>query len=1169
MLKGLKEFKLPEIEEKVLKFWKEHQIFEKSLALRQAQGGKTKFFRFFEGPPTANGRPHMGHAQGRVFKDIIPRFKAMQGYLVQRKAGWDTHGLPVEIEVEKELGFKHKQEIEKFGIAEFNERAKISVWKYKTEWEQMTNRIGFWVDLNDAYVTYYPKYIESLWWIFQQIHKKKLLVQSFKIVPWCPRCQTALSSHEVSQGYKKTKDPSVYVKFQLKPSSAKASAGTQEKIKEFFLVWTTTPWTLPANVAIAVNPKLTYTKYKIGNEYVWSYNVPPSVTDIEVVEKMSGKKLIGTAYEPLFKVPGPWQENKKFFKVQGADFVGTEDGSGLVHIAPAFGEDDLNLIKKSLKQLVGQIPITIDDQGIVQKGLPGSGRFVKQADKDIVEDLLKRGLLIAVNLVEHEYPFCWRCDSPLLYFARHSWFIEMSKLREGLLKNNQKINWVPAHMKDGRFGEWLKDVKDWAISRDRYWGTPLPIWQCADCDATTVAGSLEDLNTLCYSENQFWTLRHGEADHNLSGAAAGPEKGGTPSQMTEKGIAQIEIAAKKLVRQLGKKKLDFIVASPYERTQHVAKIIAAHTGAKILTEERFQDVNSGMFTGKPIEQYHAFFQNPKERFTKAPEGGENLNDIRKRIVAAVTEINRAHQNKNILIVSHADPIWILEGALKNCSQEEILALPQVELGELRQLDVPNWPFNRFTGELDMHRPYVDEILLRCKKCKGKMSRVKEVADVWFDSGAMPYAQWHYPFENKVLINKGTHFPADYISEGLDQTRGWFYTLLAIATLLGKGAPYLNVLSQGHMLDKFGKKMSKSKGNVVSPSEMMEKYGADTLRWYFYTQTIPGEPKAFDEADLGKTLRKFLMLIYNSFVFYETYAKKDRSISSLPAQLPLLDKWVCARLQETIAKTTESLERYDINSAGKELESFVDDLSRWYIRRSRRRFQKPEDQKDFMIASHVLGYVLGELSKLIAPFTPFFAEALYQSLAMSQQSVHLEDWPRIDKRFSDSGFLSKMQVVRDLASKVLALRATAAIKVRQPLRLLEINTKKLDVRDQEFFAILKDEVNVKEVKLNLSLKEEFQLDIVITPELKAEGTLREFIRLIQGLRQDAQCVPQDKIEVFLEVGSEMKNILESHMELFKKEVGAVLVEFKKTDKFDAELISEIDGQKAWVSMRRSS
>lgn len=1158
MLRNLKEFKLPEIEEKVLKFWKENRIFEKSLKLRE----KAKHFRFFEGPPTANGRPHMGHAQGRVFKDIIPRFKAMQGYLVQRKAGWDTHGLPVEIEVEKELGLKNKQEIEKFGIAEFNEKAKASVWKYKEEWERMTDRIGFWVDMKDPYITYDSKYIESVWWIFKQIHKKKLLSKSFKIVPWCPRCQTPLSSHEVSQGYKKAKDPSVFVKFKIK--SQKPTANSHE----YLLVWTTTPWTLPSNVAIAVNPKLTYTKYKIGNEYVWSYSAPPGIADIEVVEKMSGKKLIGTAYEPLFKVSGPWQENKKFFKVQGADFVGTEDGSGLVHIAPAFGEDDLNLIKKSQKQLVGQIPVTIDDQGIVQRGLPGAGRFVKQADKDIMEDLQKRNLLLQAGSVEHEYPFCWRCDTPLLYFARHSWFIEMSKLRNDLIKNNKKINWIPAHMKEGRFGEWLKDIKDWAISRDRYWGTPLPIWECAECKAIDVIGSLEELNEKAVQTNEFWTLRHGEADHVLKKITAGPETSGYVSHLTEKGKIQVEQAARELKKKLGKKKLDYILASPYARAQETARIVHAVLGGEIITEERFQDINSGTLTGTPLTEYHAYFSEPKERFTKRPEGGENLRDIKKRMVQAAVEWNQKLKGKTVVIASHADPIWILRGGLRNLSEEEILQLPEVAIAELKRLEVPHWPFNRFTGELDLHRPYADELVLPCKKCKGKMLRIKEVADVWFDSGSMPYAQWHYPFEHKEKVDKNAAFPADYISEGIDQTRGWFYTLLAIATLLGEGAPYLNVLSQGHILDKFGKKMSKSKGNVVSPTDLMNNYGADTLRWYFYTQTIPGEPKAFDEADLGKTLRKFLMLVYNSYVFFETYAKKTDNYSLTTKQLTLLDRWVCARLQETIATTTKKLEAYDIGSAGKELELFVDDVSRWYIRRSRRRFQKPDDQKDFEIASHVLRFVLVELSKLIAPFTPFFSEALYRSLSAQQLSVHLEDWPKTNKEFADSGLVSKMEIVRDVASKVLALRASAGIKVRQPLSLLEINTKKLDVRDQEFFNILKDEINVKEVRINLSLKEEFKLDTVITPELKAEGTIREVVRLVQGLRQDAQYVPQDKIMLFIEMGNETQSILESHLELFKKEVGAQSVEFKKTDKFDAELSSEIEGRKAWVGIRKA-
>src|SRR3989338_2227389 len=535
MLRNLKQFNLPEIEEKVLKFWKENDIFQKSLNIRK----KTRPFRFFEGPPTANGRPGMHHVLARAFKDIICRYKTMRGNFVLRRSGWDTHGLPVEIEVEKELGLKNKQDIEKFGIAEFNERAKMSVWKYKSEWEKLTERAGFWLDFNQAYVTYDNKYIETLWWIFSQFSKKGLLKKLYKIVPWCPRCQTPLSNHELGQpgAYKKTKDPSLYVKFRIQDP--------RSKNKEFLLVWTTTPWTLPANVAVAVNPKLTYTKYKVGNEYLWSHNPPPFLSEtttsksrgsdqgvgVEVVEKISGKKLVGLKYEPLYSSHIQHPTSNNLYEVLAADFVSTEDGTGMVHIAPAFGEDDLQLIKaqnpKSKIQNF-EIPVTIDDGGLVTANVPGKGKFIKQADKDILADLEKRGLLYKLGEIEHEYPFCWRCSTPLIYFARDSWFILMSKLRDELIAANQKINWIPAHIKDGRFGEWLRELKDWAISRNRYWGTPLPIWEHMkeeDCKETLVISSLAELNEHAYYKNKIFMARHCEAEHNLNGIiASGPER---------------------------------------------------------------------------------------------------------------------------------------------------------------------------------------------------------------------------------------------------------------------------------------------------------------------------------------------------------------------------------------------------------------------------------------------------------------------------------------------------------------------------------------------------------------------------------------------------------------------------------------------------------------------
>ncbi len=1142
MLDKLKQFNLPELEEKVLKFWKDNDVFRKSVALRQSpatktkagrQGKKAKPFRFFEGPPTANGRPGIHHILARSFKDIILRYKTMRGYYVIRKAGWDTHGLPVELEVEKKLGIKNKSEIEKFGIAEFNSQCKMSVWTYKSEWEKFTNRIGFWLDLENPYVTYDNKYMESLWWVFSEIAKRGLLKKLFKVVPWCPRCQTPLSSHELGQpgAYKLTNDPSVYVKFLIKEGKAK------KKGNEYLLVWTTTPWTLPANVSVAVNPGLTYTKFKVGDDFYWSYNAPPKLDgkEIEVVEKLSGKKLVGKKYEPLY-------ENEGTHEVIAAAFVSTEEGTGLVHIAPAFGEDDLKAAGNA------SVPFTIDDRGLVKKGLPGAGKFIKEADNDIIADLEKRGLLYHRSTIEHEYPFCWRCSTPLIYFARDSWFIEMSKLREEVLASNKKINWVPEHIKEGRFGEWLRDIKDWAISRERYWGTPLPIWECEKCKHQKVIGGLSELGEKSYSQNQYFTMRHAESDHNLKNLiSSGPETGSKVSKLTAKGKAQVE----KSGQALKKYKLDLIIYSPYVRTRETAKIVSKITGAKIIMDKRLVELNTGVFNGRPVSEHQKFFSNRLESFTKTPSGGENLNDVKKRMMNFLREIDSQYQNKNILIVSHGDPLWMLAGAVRGLSNEEILKHEYPEVGRWSELPFPNWPFNR-EGELDLHRPFIDEVYLRCSECDSKMKRVKEVADVWFDSGAMPFAQWHYPFENKKLIDSGAQFPADYITEAVDQTRGWFYTLLAVSTLLNRDLPYKNVISLGHVLDKNGQKMSKSKGNVVDPWQMCQKYGADVLRWYFYTVNPPGEPKRFDENDLRKTFNKLFMLLYNSFVFYSTYGKeKHKSIK-------VLDNWIIDRLNETTGMVTANLEAYAIGDAAQEIEALVDDLSRWYIRRSRKN-----------VSGKTLKLVLDGIAKMMAPFAPFFAEALWLSLG-NKNSVHLQDWTTVNKKAISANpmsITSKMSEVRHLASLALAEREKAGIKVRQPLNSLTIKSSKLKSIDKELLKLLADEVNVKKIIFDNKLDANaVKLDTEITPELRSEGVLRELIRMVQGLRHDAGYSPNDKIILMAELPKEVLETVRKQLVALKTAANIKNVVFKK-EKFDVELNTKLENLPIWIAVKK--
>ena len=1109
----------PQKEEKILQFWEKNRIFEKSLKKKSSKGN----FVFYEGPPTANGRPGIHHVLSRSIKDIICRYKTMRGYRVLRKAGWDTHGIPVELEVEKELGFKTKPDIEKYGIGKFIKKCKESVWKYKDEWGKITKRMGFWLDLDHPYITYENDYIESLWWIIKQIWNKGLFYQDYKVVPYCPRCGTTLSSHEVALGYKKVKEPAVYLKFKVKDA--------------YLLVWTTTPWTLPANVAIAIKPDLTYVKVKFDDNYLILAKDRLEVLGIgyEVVEEFKGKDLLGLEYEPLYNFVK--LEKKAHFVIAG-DFVSAEEGTGLVHIAPAFGEDDMNVGKKN------NLPIlmTLDDEGKFTIGI-WQGRFAKDADPEIIEDLKKRKILWKTEAYEHDYPFCWRCNSPLLYYATTSWFIKMKKIQDDLLKNNQEINWVPAHLKEGRFGEWLKDIKDWAFSRQRFWGTPLPIWQCEKCKEKIVIGRLEDLDRDKIKNNNYFILRHGEAYSNRENyVSSWPEK--KKNSFTKKGEKQI----KKIIPGLKKEKIDFIFSSDLTRCQETAEMVAKKINLKVIFDKRLREINTGIFNGKSIKEWNGYFAVKAEKFTKRAPEAENRRDVKKRMMDFIREIDKKYQNKNILIVSHEDPLLVLQGTINGFSEDKILKSESLRIGVgiYKKIEFRNYPFNE-EGELDLHRPYIDEIKIQCRKCKGVASRVPEVADVWFDSGAMPFAQYHYPFENKKLQEE--QYPADFIAEGMDQTRGWFYTLLAVSTLLGKGPSYKNVISHGLVLDEKGKKMSKSLGNIIDPWEVINKYGIDALRWYFYTVNQAGEPKLFALKDVEERFRKFISTLYNTLVFFLIYG--DKKIAEIkPRKVGnVLDKWILSKLNNLIEETTEKLDKYDIIAATRAIELFVEDLSNWYVRRSRKRFSKFEDKKDYQMACQVLHSVILNLSKLVAPFIPFLAEYLYKELkpsfakASEGKSVHLEDWPKADEKSINKELEEQMKRVREICSLALEKRARAKIKVRQPLAKLKIKNQNLK---SELLDLIRDEVNVKEIIFDPKFKEEIELDTKITPELKEEGLVREFIRQIQEIRKKNGLVPKDKIIVYFS-DMELEKTAEKNKELIKKQVIAKDLIFREKGK----------------------
>jgi isoleucyl-tRNA synthetase len=1169
MLKQGEQFLLPEVEEKVLEFWKKNRIFETTLKKKKNSKGE---FIFYEGPPTANGRPGIHHVLARSFKDVVLRYKTMRGYTVPRKGGWDTHGLPVELEVEKQLGLKSKKEIEEYGVKEFNIKCKESVWKYKDEWEKLTERMGYWLDMDDPYITYENNYIESLWSIFKEIDKKKLLYKGYKIVPWCTRCGTGLSSHEIAQGYKEVEDTSVYIKFRVK-NGEKIENDFIADQKTYILSWTTTPWTLPGNVALAIGEDISYSIIEVGEgkkkeTYILAESRLPVIQEkYTIIRTVRGKSLLGISYEPLFEIPAfvSGSTRAKTYKVYSANFVTTEDGTGVVHIAVMYGEDDYNLGK-----LIGLPEIhTVSETGVFVENVPffaGMYAKTKTTETAIIEELSKQNLLLRTEQYKHEYPFCWRCNTPLLYYGRYSWFIAMGELRNALKTENESINWIPEHLKTGRFGEWIREVKDWAISRERYWGTPLPIWECDGCGERLMIGGVEELEKKIKSKNNKYILvRHGESENNvLNAVSSWPEK--EKSHLTEKGRHQIMQVSTKLKKQ----EIDLIFSSDITRAKETATIIKEHIHAPIIFDERLREINFGDFNGRPYEVYRDYFGSFKEKMTKQAPNGESVNDLRRRLFSFIKEIDEKYEKKTIVIVSHEDPLWMLESVMRGWSDEQAMQEKgNKEDGNFMNnaaiLELPYRMIPRDTeGKLDLHRPYIDEFVFECEKCGKQMRRIPEVADCWFDSGAMPFAQYHYPFEHK----KDLPFPADYISEGIDQTRGWFYTLLAVSVLLGKKAPFKNVISLGLVLDKNGQKMSKSKGNIVSPWDIMQKYGADVIRWYFYVVNPPGEPKKFDELDLQKVSRQFFSIVYNSYVFFDLYADKEAVHKKIIPEIKnILDVWVIERINETISKATAHMEAYEVGDAARVIELFVDDLSRWYIRRSRRRLQKPESKEDYEAVSYVLGTTLLALSKLIAPFAPFFSEAIYKSLPGKQISVHCEEWPEVDHK-ENTPLIEGMAEVRRIASIALAERAKAAIKVRQPLASITVKSKLLE-RKTELLSILMDEVNIKDVLFNTSMEEEVSLDTNVTHELKEEGWMREFQRTIQDLRQDAKLSPKDEIVLHIEAGEEISHIIGVKQVQLMKEVNAKELVWGRCDHFDAEIETKIDAFPLWAAIRKKS
>ena len=1154
-------------EEEILNFWQNKDIFKKTLN-KEAPNGE---YIFYDGPPFATGTPHYGHILAGTIKDFIGRYKTMQGKHVPRRWGWDCHGLPIENIVEKELGLKSKKDIEEYGIEKFNAKARASVLTYVDDWKKIVPRMGRFVDMDNDYKTMDSSFTESVWWIFSKLNEKGLVYEGFKSMHLCPRCETTLSNFEVNQGYKDITDISVIVKF-----AVVGEANT------FFLAWTTTPWTLPGNVALAVGPEIDYVKIKVmatGENYILAKSRLAIIKDdYAIVEEFKGETIIGKSYKPVFDYYNNKDTNniENGFKVYGASFVTTEDGTGIVHIAPAFGEDDMLLGKEKNLPFIqhvgtnGKFKSEVKDFSGVDVKPKGDHQ---SADILIIKYLAGKGALLSKEKIIHSYPHCWRCETPLLNYASSSWFVEVSKFRPDLVRANKDINWVPADIKEGRFGKWLEGARDWAISRSRYWGSPLPVWRCDQCGQKEFISSVEDIKKRSGNQNNFFVVRHGEADNNTLGIISSDPK--VPHHLTEKGITQV----KETALQLKSKKIDLIYVSPFPRTQETAKIIAEKLGINpknIITDDRIHEVYAGVLDGKSDAEYQRFFESRMEKFDKTPVGGENYTDIKNRMTEFLYDVNVKNKKKNILIVTHNTPSWLLFSGALGLNPTQAIEMRHEVHDFIKNSEVKELPFapipHNHNYELDLHRPYIDELIFNCPQCEkkdvvGQMKRVPEVFDCWFESGAMPYAQAHYPFENldkfnpdPGLFRKSIGFPAEFIGEGLDQTRGWFYSMLILSVALFGKSSYKNVIVNGIVLASDGQKMSKRLKNYPDPMIIVDKYSADALRYYLLSSAVvKAEDLCFLETGVDEVLKKNLTRLENVYSFYDMYSK-NTSVpvkNFVPISDNILDQWILALVNKLIYEATSAIEKYELDRAVRPITDFVDDLSTWYLRRSRDRF-KSSDIKDKNQAIETTRYVLEELAKLIAPAMPFYAEELYQKVKSfaGVESVHLSSWPMAHKiSNAEETILLNMQEVRRLVSLGLEARSQANLKVRQPLAKLKIKSDKFKMEEKEkYFELIKDEVNIKEVVIDETLVSEVELDLNITPELKEEGLVRELTRGIQEFRKQEKLSPSDLISLRIKTDQIGKNLIQKFQAEIKK---TTLLKNISFDEFDDGTVLKIE------------